>query len=535
MSKKNPDKAPQKDFIESWFGPVALTGLFILSLAALLAIMQQHNLEYHRVHLNNDIQGAQQRIERHLNDNRTHLLRQAEKMARSLPDDEGLLSQYLKAHPAVHSVVYGEYLPPTHPLTQKQKAEQGADFNWTASRGQEQTSAATMPSAAVWASRQAYKTRHPAYTEPFKLHGGETGFAVFVPIFREKTFLGVLGEVYSARGVLRHMTSPETRRNYRLSLLDGWGNIMAQFPAAFEVDEETMKTISLRPPGHQVILHMAGHATRYRGWKLSLLALLSIGLALGMAWSMWSMNRDRIRRKRAETELLASQEKALYNERMAVLGKVSSGIAHEIRNPLGVIDSSVYYLKMKLKHADEKTKGHLARISNNVCHCTAIVHHVQSLSKLNEPQKKPVRFADVLEESIARAELPPGVKVEKNLPDSPCFLNADEGQLIILFKNLAVNAAQAMQEQGRLRITVQDTNNAWRKISFEDDGKGIPPENLEKIFQPFFTTKAKGMGFGLAACRLIVEKHGGKMEVKSEPGKGSVFNVFLPAANGDYG
>ncbi len=229
-------------------------------------------------------------------------------------------------------------------------------------------------------------------------------------------------------------------------------------------------------------------------------------------------------------ELRASQEKLIHAERLAVMGKFASGIAHEIRNPLGVIDSSVYYLKLLLQDADEETRQQLDRIKLNVTKCTTIIQNLQNLTKMKAPQKVRLDIAAAIADGLAGAQVPQDVKIVQQVAAGELWVDADREQLVMVFKNIVTNAIQAMQYAGTLWVTAGRTGDGEIEVTFEDSGPGIAPEHLEQLFQPFFSTKEKGFGVGLPICKMIIEKHGGTLEAQSEAGQGATFSVRLPIA-----
>jgi len=148
---------------------------------------------------------------------------------------------------------------------------------------------------------------------------------------------------------------------------------------------------------------------------------------------------------------------------------------------------------------------------------------------MKEPRRIRIDLARVIEEGIATAKLSRSIKVVKEVSTGEFFVNADKEQLSMVFKNLVTNAAEAMGKKGTLWITAAKTRKGWIKVSFKDSGSGIAPENLRKIFQPFFTSKEKGLGMGLAFCQMIIEKHGGTIKPQSKVGEGSTFILRLPS------
>jgi two-component system sensor kinase FixL len=230
-------------------------------------------------------------------------------------------------------------------------------------------------------------------------------------------------------------------------------------------------------------------------------------------------------------ELKKTQEKLIASERLAVLGQFSGIISHEIRNPLGAIGSSVYYLKRRMQADDEKTQSHLEKIQAQVDICTGIIDSVLKLTRMDLPSFVPCDLVQVLASHLDLSTVPGNIRVEMSLPDGPVMVTADQSQLILAFENIIKNAVQAMPDGGTLGIGLKTTakeQSLSAEIRFSDTGPGIPPENLDKIFQPLFTTKATGIGFGLSIVKMVMERHGGKVDVESSPPTGTTFIVRLP-------
>jgi PAS domain S-box-containing protein len=228
------------------------------------------------------------------------------------------------------------------------------------------------------------------------------------------------------------------------------------------------------------------------------------------------------------TEHKQMQEKLLIAERLATIGQFSGNIAHEIRNPLATIDSSVFYLKEKLKNTEEKVKEHLNRIKSSTDSASAIIQSVLNLTRMKEPQLETDDLIKIITEVIISLKLPDTIEVIQNFYEEQILINADREQIHIAFKNIIKNAIEAMDHKGTLTITACEKQNNKIEIFFTDTGTGIAAEDINKIFEPLFTTKAKGIGFGLSMSKMIVEKHQGTIEVKTEPGKGTTIIVKLP-------
>ena len=227
-------------------------------------------------------------------------------------------------------------------------------------------------------------------------------------------------------------------------------------------------------------------------------------------------------------ELEDSQEKLITAQRLVTLGQFSGSISHELRNPLGVIDSSAYYLKTKLKDADKKVQQHLDRIQSSVGSATAIIESLLNLTRMKEPQLGGTDLLAVTRDAITTSKVPSAVNVVRNFPRQMALVIADREQLRMAFKNIVKNALEAMDGKGTLTVAVQSTDEGHAEVSFTDTGPGIAAENLEKIFDPLFTTKATGIGFGLSIAKMIINKHSGMVEATSEPGKGATIILRLP-------
>ncbi len=237
-----------------------------------------------------------------------------------------------------------------------------------------------------------------------------------------------------------------------------------------------------------------------------------------------SKANELLKQEIAEREQM--QEKLLISERLATLGLFSGSISHELKNPLSTIDSSVYYLKTKLKDADEKVRTHFDRIKSSVGSSLAIIDSLRNLTQIKEPRLQRTDLKSVTLDAIVNSEVPGTVNVIRNITEQEVLVNADPEQLKMAFKNIVKNAIQAMDGKGTLEVTVGKIDDQ-AELSFTDTGPGIAPENIDKIFQPLFSTKAKGLGFGLSIAKMIIDKHGGSIQAKPEPGKGATILIRL--------
>jgi signal transduction histidine kinase len=228
-------------------------------------------------------------------------------------------------------------------------------------------------------------------------------------------------------------------------------------------------------------------------------------------------------------QLKETLEKLYRAEKLAAIGKLAGAIGHELRNPLGVIKNSAYFLNLKLQpSADDKIKKHLEIIEKEVGASTLIIEDILSFARIKMPEQKPVEIAPLIRESVESLPAPEGITVDIRPAEGLPRAFIDRAQIGQVFTNLIKNAYQAMPQGGRLTISTSLKGN-FLEVAFADTGVGIPPENLPKLFEPLFTTKEKGTGFGLAIVASIVEGHKGKVEVESKIGEGTTFKILLPA------
>ena len=230
------------------------------------------------------------------------------------------------------------------------------------------------------------------------------------------------------------------------------------------------------------------------------------------------------------SQLRKTQEDLLIAERLAVLGQLAGSIAHEIRNPLNVISSSAYYIKMKLGSSmDKKLNDHIDRVESEVANSTAIIESLLSLSGMKELKKERLNIISLLKEVVGTSQIPLTIKIVQEITENEIFMEADKEQLNMAFRNVIKNAVQAMDDKGVLTLKVNKQSDEKVKILFMDTGMGIQQENISKLFKPLFTTKARGIGFGLTICKMIVNKHKGVINITSEAGKGTTITMILPA------
>jgi signal transduction histidine kinase len=268
-----------------------------------------------------------------------------------------------------------------------------------------------------------------------------------------------------------------------------------------------------------------------------------LGRAFGQMASEVQLLREDLEKKVDErtrdlnatlNQLHDAQDALVRKEKLAMLGQLSSGVGHELRNPLGVMTNAVYYLKTVLASQPANIHEYLEILSQQIALSEKIVTDLLDFARSKPPQRRATSVAEVTEAQILRLGGTNGVRIETGLPaDLPKVL-VDPVQLGQIVQNLLTNAVQAVGKTGSIRIRA---DSAGGKVAYEvhDSGPGIPHENLEKVFEPLFTTKARGIGLGLAVSRTLARANNGELTASSVPGEGAKFRLTLQAAPAGIG
>jgi signal transduction histidine kinase len=243
-------------------------------------------------------------------------------------------------------------------------------------------------------------------------------------------------------------------------------------------------------------------------------------------------------------------ERMKERDRLAALGQMAAGLAHEIRNPLGSIKGAAQFLQPSSASGQGAspaqagdTKEFLNIIVEEVNRLNKIVSQFLDYARPYRGDQEPLEITDVLKKTLQRLakEEASHFEIVTAFADRLPPVRADAEQLLQVFLNLSLNALQAMPQGGRLvistslrRATRRGAAAAFLEVRFRDSGVGIPPGDLKNLFIPFFTTKDKGTGLGLPISQRIIENHGGTIEVRSQPGEGATFTVLLPVEADAY-
>lgn len=360
--------------------------------------------------------------------------------------------------------------------------------------------------------------------------------------------------------------NPAAEKIFGYSAAEALGKELHTFLAPVryhELYKEGLRHFKGTGEGNAINKTLELEAVRKDGSELSLELSLS-AFRIRDKWHAAGILRDITGRKQAEMalvrtnkelekrtgELLEIQEELVRNEKLVAIGKFAGSVGHELRNPLGVMNNAVYFLKTVMTDVDETVKEYLDIIKNEIDSSQRIITDLLDFARTKTPQKRAVMPRELMEGSLERCALSENIDIRIDIPDTLPPLKIDPLQLGQVFENLILNAVQAMPGGGQLRISAKKARGTrseergteekdlaprtshlapdFVEISVADSGEGISPENMKKLFQPLFTTKARGIGLGLTVCRNLTEANGGRIEAESELGKGTTFTVILP-------
>lgn len=218
-------------------------------------------------------------------------------------------------------------------------------------------------------------------------------------------------------------------------------------------------------------------------------------------------------------------KKKVNMEKLAIVGKLAARITHDMRNPLSVIQMTLENIKM-LHKIDEREQKQFDKIESAIFRITHQIDNVLDFVKTPVIKKKHHSLNSILEDSIKKTNIKSNIQVK--LPQNDCKILCDRDKMLIVFVNIIYNAAQDLKNMGIIRISC-DMDVNWTAIKIEDNGNGIEPKMLSKIFDPLITTKQTGTGLGLSSCKSIVESHGGVISAHNGPEKGAIFSIRIPS------
>lgn len=227
--------------------------------------------------------------------------------------------------------------------------------------------------------------------------------------------------------------------------------------------------------------------------------------------------------------LQETQEALVRREKLAVLGQLASGVGHELRNPLGVMSNAVYYLDAVQQDAPEDVRKYLGMLREQISLSAKIINDLLDFSRLTPAERLPIPLEHIAETQLRRLNPPERITVTRDFPASLPLVHVDPvhaGQVVL---NLLTNAVQAMSEGGTLHLR-GCVSDGKVLLEVSDTGPGVPPEHLDKIFEPLFTTKPTGIGLGLAVSKSLAQANGGDLVCTNRPERGATFAFAMPAA-----
>ena len=222
----------------------------------------------------------------------------------------------------------------------------------------------------------------------------------------------------------------------------------------------------------------------------------------------------------------------MEKEQYELIRRIASVVGHELRNPLAVINNSAYFVKTKLGSAaekDPKVEKHLGIIASEIARADRLIADMMRFSRPLEVKLAPTGLGAVVEAALKDCAIPNGVKVKREKPKAEVPVKADAAALADALRRILDNAVEAAGAAGTVTVS-WGTRGGGAFVEVRDTGPGIKPEALASVLHPFFTTKPRGLGLGLAVAEKIAAAHAGRVEAKNIPGGGAALTVTLPKA-----
>jgi len=265
----------------------------------------------------------------------------------------------------------------------------------------------------------------------------------------------------------------------------------------------------------------------------------AVGIFLVGCTSYYGTRRLMVDVDRANAQKFLLDQQLIQSQKLAAIGELSAGIAHEINNPLAIIGQEVEWMRHILqntRHAEdqlEDMRDSCREITRQVERCRDITHRLLDFARKKEPLMQAVNINRLVEDMarlVEKEAVHKRIRILRDYSENIASVHTDPPMVRQVVLNLLINAMYAIGEDGCIAITTRTSENGAAEVVVRDTGCGIAQEDQGRIFDPFFTTKpqGKGTGLGLSICHGIVSKLGGSISVESEPGKGAVFTIRLP-------
>ena len=239
------------------------------------------------------------------------------------------------------------------------------------------------------------------------------------------------------------------------------------------------------------------------------------------------LERQRLETEMVEVKLSELREQLVHRTRLATVGQMTSSVAHELRNPLGAVRNAAYYLKRHASSDNPKIVQYLEIIDQEIHAADRVIRNMLEMARSKTPIVESFDLCGLVRNIFERIDSVPTVRHLLESPSDPFTIVADRGLFQQVIVNLVTNAAQAAADEVEIRVELERTP-AYNLIYVHDNGPGIAKEHRHRLFEPLYTTKAKGTGLGLTICKEIIERHGGTIELLKNTGSGASFCVKMP-------
>jgi len=236
-------------------------------------------------------------------------------------------------------------------------------------------------------------------------------------------------------------------------------------------------------------------------------------------------------RRVVEAELERVRDTLVRETRFSAIGELAASVAHDLRNPLGAVRNSLFFLSRRVPAGEADWHRHLSIIERETMAANGIIDNLLEMSRGREPRRELVDLGRAIRDVFDPDHPDTGVELQVRLAVDPFEVFADRGQLARVLRNLLTNAVQAMDGNGRIVVEAR-REGEHDVVILTDTGPGVPDALQDRIFDPLFTTRAKGTGLGLAICRQICERHGGAIRLLPTSGTGAGFEIRLPRPRG---
>jgi len=236
---------------------------------------------------------------------------------------------------------------------------------------------------------------------------------------------------------------------------------------------------------------------------------------------------EAVHEKTREMETL--MERMIRQEKLATIGQIAGSIAHELRNPLGAVKQSIFFLKRKEDTYPEKIQSHLQLMEREIEVTNRVISDLLDMTRMPRPQPTEIDLGTEIRYAVERCELDKSMECKVEIVPDPLLLWADPVHLRQVFVNLLTNTKEAISNGGAVTIRAKSIAAEGRcEITIQDTGDGFDAKNLDKVFEPLYSTKAKGTGLGLSICKNIIESHGGTIDLDNQVGNGTTVSIRLP-------